>query len=140
MIPSSSFVNPTSLAHADTPRDIHPRGREHHRFAINSVPKNPKDMLKKRRVSPSQSFNATEDTPCRRANASHSGVIQITQTKPEQPDEEATYKEKLDLQLHETPISSRTFKQKSVSLSTMEDEYVSLTEAAKGIHLAKECN
>ncbi|GFU75339.1 retrovirus-related Pol polyprotein from transposon TNT 1-94 [Trichonephila clavipes] len=31
----------------------------------------------------------------------------------------------------ETPISSRTFKQKSVSLSTMEAEYVSLTEAAK---------
>ncbi|GFS52567.1 retrovirus-related Pol polyprotein from transposon TNT 1-94 [Trichonephila clavipes] len=30
-----------------------------------------------------------------------------------------------------TPISSRTFKQKSVSLSTMEAEYVSLTEAAK---------
>ncbi|GFU41114.1 retrovirus-related Pol polyprotein from transposon TNT 1-94 [Trichonephila clavipes] len=31
----------------------------------------------------------------------------------------------------ETPISWRTFKQKSVSLSTMEAEYVSLTEAAK---------
>ncbi|GFX08870.1 retrovirus-related Pol polyprotein from transposon TNT 1-94 [Trichonephila clavipes] len=30
-----------------------------------------------------------------------------------------------------TPISWRTFKQKSVSLSTMEAEYVSLTEAAK---------
>ncbi|GFW57313.1 retrovirus-related Pol polyprotein from transposon TNT 1-94 [Trichonephila clavipes] len=30
-----------------------------------------------------------------------------------------------------TPISSRTFKQKSVSPSTMEAEYVSLTEAAK---------
>ncbi|GFW65113.1 retrovirus-related Pol polyprotein from transposon RE1 [Trichonephila clavipes] len=42
--------------------------------------------------------------------------------------------------IDETPISSRTFKQKSVSLSTMEAEYVSLTEAAKGIHLAKECN
>ncbi|GFV26440.1 retrovirus-related Pol polyprotein from transposon TNT 1-94 [Trichonephila clavipes] len=33
--------------------------------------------------------------------------------------------------IDETPISSRTFKQKSVSLSTMEAEYVSLTEAAK---------
>ncbi|GFS86163.1 retrovirus-related Pol polyprotein from transposon TNT 1-94 [Trichonephila clavipes] len=32
--------------------------------------------------------------------------------------------------IDETPISSRTFKQKSVSLSTMEAEYVSLTEAA----------
>ncbi|GFT09744.1 retrovirus-related Pol polyprotein from transposon TNT 1-94 [Trichonephila clavipes] len=32
--------------------------------------------------------------------------------------------------IDETPISSRTFK-KSVSLSTMEAEYVSLTEAAK---------
>ncbi|GFW55546.1 retrovirus-related Pol polyprotein from transposon TNT 1-94 [Trichonephila clavipes] len=31
----------------------------------------------------------------------------------------------------ETPISWRTFKQKSVSLSTMKAEYVSLTEAAK---------
>ncbi|GFX54327.1 retrovirus-related Pol polyprotein from transposon TNT 1-94 [Trichonephila clavipes] len=31
----------------------------------------------------------------------------------------------------ETPISWRTFKQKSVSLSTMEAKYVSLTEAAK---------
>ncbi|GFX76249.1 retrovirus-related Pol polyprotein from transposon TNT 1-94 [Trichonephila clavipes] len=31
----------------------------------------------------------------------------------------------------ETPNSWRTFKQKSVSLSTMEAEYVSLTEAAK---------
>ncbi|GFW09404.1 hypothetical protein TNCV_3379931 [Trichonephila clavipes] len=40
--------------------------------------------------------------------------------------------------IDETPISWRTFKQKSVSLSTMEAEYVSLTEAAKGIHLAKE--
>ncbi|GFU90290.1 retrovirus-related Pol polyprotein from transposon RE1 [Trichonephila clavipes] len=39
--------------------------------------------------------------------------------------------------IDETPISSRTFKQKSVSLSTMEAEYVSLTEAAKN-HLAKE--
>ncbi|GFU91128.1 retrovirus-related Pol polyprotein from transposon TNT 1-94 [Trichonephila clavipes] len=90
----------------------------------------------------------------------HYGCWQfIIQTKPEQTDEEATYKEKLDLQLHsdfatnrddrvsmggfitfidETPISWRTFKQKSVSLSTMEAEYVSLTEAAKGIHLAKE--
>ncbi|GFW89523.1 retrovirus-related Pol polyprotein from transposon TNT 1-94 [Trichonephila clavipes] len=33
--------------------------------------------------------------------------------------------------IDETPISSRTFKQKSVSLSTMEAVYVSLTEAAK---------
>ncbi|GFW07447.1 retrovirus-related Pol polyprotein from transposon TNT 1-94 [Trichonephila clavipes] len=33
--------------------------------------------------------------------------------------------------IDETPISSRTFKQKSVSLSTMEAEYVSLIEAAK---------
>ncbi|GFW03332.1 retrovirus-related Pol polyprotein from transposon TNT 1-94 [Trichonephila clavipes] len=33
--------------------------------------------------------------------------------------------------IDETPISSRTFKKKSVSLSTMEAEYVSLTEAAK---------
>ncbi|GFT27201.1 retrovirus-related Pol polyprotein from transposon TNT 1-94 [Trichonephila clavipes] len=33
--------------------------------------------------------------------------------------------------IDETPISSRTFKQKSVSLSTMEAEYVSLTEEAK---------
>ncbi|GFX49283.1 retrovirus-related Pol polyprotein from transposon TNT 1-94 [Trichonephila clavipes] len=33
--------------------------------------------------------------------------------------------------IDETPISSRNFKQKSVSLSTMEAEYVSLTEAAK---------
>ncbi|GFW20457.1 retrovirus-related Pol polyprotein from transposon TNT 1-94 [Trichonephila clavipes] len=33
--------------------------------------------------------------------------------------------------IDETPILSRTFKQKSVSLSTMEAEYVSLTEAAK---------
>ncbi|GFX13389.1 retrovirus-related Pol polyprotein from transposon TNT 1-94 [Trichonephila clavipes] len=33
--------------------------------------------------------------------------------------------------IDETPISWRTFKQKSVSLSTMEVEYVSLTEAAK---------
>ncbi|GFW80821.1 retrovirus-related Pol polyprotein from transposon RE1 [Trichonephila clavipes] len=33
--------------------------------------------------------------------------------------------------IDETPISSRTFKQKSVSLSTMEAEYVSLAEAAK---------
>ncbi|GFV88379.1 retrovirus-related Pol polyprotein from transposon TNT 1-94 [Trichonephila clavipes] len=33
--------------------------------------------------------------------------------------------------IDETPISSRTFKQKSVSLSTIEAEYVSLTEAAK---------
>ncbi|GFT18660.1 retrovirus-related Pol polyprotein from transposon TNT 1-94 [Trichonephila clavipes] len=33
--------------------------------------------------------------------------------------------------IDETPISSRTFKQKSVSLSTMEAESVSLTEAAK---------
>ncbi|GFT76317.1 retrovirus-related Pol polyprotein from transposon TNT 1-94 [Trichonephila clavipes] len=33
--------------------------------------------------------------------------------------------------IDETPISSRTFKQNSVSLSTMEAEYVSLTEAAK---------
>ncbi|GFW43409.1 retrovirus-related Pol polyprotein from transposon TNT 1-94 [Trichonephila clavipes] len=33
--------------------------------------------------------------------------------------------------IDETPISSRTFKQKSVSLSTMEAEYISLTEAAK---------
>ncbi|GFT27437.1 retrovirus-related Pol polyprotein from transposon TNT 1-94 [Trichonephila clavipes] len=33
--------------------------------------------------------------------------------------------------IDETPISSRTFKQKSVSLSTMEAEYVSVTEAAK---------
>ncbi|GFV20422.1 retrovirus-related Pol polyprotein from transposon TNT 1-94 [Trichonephila clavipes] len=33
--------------------------------------------------------------------------------------------------IDETPISWRTFKQKSVSLSTMEAEYVSLTEAAK---------
>ncbi|GFW80674.1 retrovirus-related Pol polyprotein from transposon RE1 [Trichonephila clavipes] len=41
--------------------------------------------------------------------------------------------------IDETPISWRTFKQKSVSLSTMEAEYVSLTEAAKGIHLVKEC-
>ncbi|GFU97574.1 retrovirus-related Pol polyprotein from transposon TNT 1-94 [Trichonephila clavipes] len=32
------------------------------------------------------------------------------------------------------------FQAKSVSLSTMEAEYVSLTEAAKGIHLAKERN
>ncbi|GFY18451.1 retrovirus-related Pol polyprotein from transposon TNT 1-94 [Trichonephila clavipes] len=32
--------------------------------------------------------------------------------------------------IDETPISWRTFKQKSVSLSTMEAEYVSLTEAA----------
>ncbi|GFU65260.1 hypothetical protein TNCV_2134651 [Trichonephila clavipes] len=74
----------------------------------------------------------------------HYGCWQfIVQTKPEQPDEEATYKGKLDLQLHtdfatnrddrvsmggfitfidETPISWRTFKQKSVSLSTMEAE------------------
>ncbi|GFV66044.1 retrovirus-related Pol polyprotein from transposon TNT 1-94 [Trichonephila clavipes] len=33
--------------------------------------------------------------------------------------------------IDETPISSRIFKQKSVSLSTMEAEYVSLTEAAR---------
>ncbi|GFS47404.1 retrovirus-related Pol polyprotein from transposon TNT 1-94 [Trichonephila clavipes] len=33
--------------------------------------------------------------------------------------------------IDETPISWRTFKQKSVSLSTMEAEYISLTEAAK---------
>ncbi|GFT05485.1 retrovirus-related Pol polyprotein from transposon TNT 1-94 [Trichonephila clavipes] len=33
--------------------------------------------------------------------------------------------------IDETPISWRTFKQNSVSLSTMEAEYVSLTEAAK---------
>ncbi|GFX54861.1 retrovirus-related Pol polyprotein from transposon TNT 1-94 [Trichonephila clavipes] len=33
--------------------------------------------------------------------------------------------------IDETPISWQTFKQKSVSLSTMEAEYVSLTEAAK---------
>ncbi|GFW34367.1 retrovirus-related Pol polyprotein from transposon TNT 1-94 [Trichonephila clavipes] len=33
--------------------------------------------------------------------------------------------------IDKTPISWRTFKQKSVSLSTMEAEYVSLTEAAK---------
>ncbi|GFW92242.1 retrovirus-related Pol polyprotein from transposon TNT 1-94 [Trichonephila clavipes] len=33
--------------------------------------------------------------------------------------------------IDETPISSRIFKQKSVSLLTMEAEYVSLTEAAK---------
>ncbi|GFT99701.1 retrovirus-related Pol polyprotein from transposon TNT 1-94 [Trichonephila clavipes] len=33
--------------------------------------------------------------------------------------------------IDETPISSRIFKQKSVSLSTMEAEYVSLTEATK---------
>lgn len=33
--------------------------------------------------------------------------------------------------IDETPISWRTFKQKSVSLSTMEAEYVALTEAAK---------
>ncbi|GFU70063.1 retrovirus-related Pol polyprotein from transposon TNT 1-94 [Trichonephila clavipes] len=33
--------------------------------------------------------------------------------------------------IDENPISSRIFKQKSVSLSTMEAEYVSLTEAAK---------
>ncbi|GFW82270.1 retrovirus-related Pol polyprotein from transposon TNT 1-94 [Trichonephila clavipes] len=33
--------------------------------------------------------------------------------------------------IDETPISWRTFKQKSVSLSTMKAEYVSLTEAAK---------
>ncbi|GFX52772.1 retrovirus-related Pol polyprotein from transposon TNT 1-94 [Trichonephila clavipes] len=33
--------------------------------------------------------------------------------------------------IDETPISWRTVKQKSVSLSTMEAEYVSLTEAAK---------
>ncbi|GFT08599.1 retrovirus-related Pol polyprotein from transposon TNT 1-94 [Trichonephila clavipes] len=33
--------------------------------------------------------------------------------------------------IDETPISSRTFKQKSVSLSTMEAVYVCLTEAAK---------
>ncbi|GFT49027.1 retrovirus-related Pol polyprotein from transposon TNT 1-94 [Trichonephila clavipes] len=33
--------------------------------------------------------------------------------------------------IDETPISWRTFKQKSVSLLTMEAEYVSLTEAAK---------
>ncbi|GFX65293.1 retrovirus-related Pol polyprotein from transposon TNT 1-94 [Trichonephila clavipes] len=33
--------------------------------------------------------------------------------------------------IDETPISWRTFKQKSVSLSTMDAEYVSLTEAAK---------
>ncbi|GFX99632.1 retrovirus-related Pol polyprotein from transposon TNT 1-94 [Trichonephila clavipes] len=33
--------------------------------------------------------------------------------------------------IDETPISWRTFQQKSVSLSTMEAEYVSLTEAAK---------
>ncbi|GFW87476.1 retrovirus-related Pol polyprotein from transposon TNT 1-94 [Trichonephila clavipes] len=33
--------------------------------------------------------------------------------------------------IDETPISWRTFKQKSVSLSTMEAEYVSLTETAK---------
>ncbi|GFY09764.1 retrovirus-related Pol polyprotein from transposon TNT 1-94 [Trichonephila clavipes] len=33
--------------------------------------------------------------------------------------------------IDETPISWRTFKQKSVSLSTMEAEYVNLTEAAK---------
>ncbi|GFW33843.1 retrovirus-related Pol polyprotein from transposon RE1 [Trichonephila clavipes] len=33
--------------------------------------------------------------------------------------------------IDETPISWRTFKQKSVSLSTMEAEYVSLTEGAK---------
>ncbi|GFX34793.1 retrovirus-related Pol polyprotein from transposon TNT 1-94 [Trichonephila clavipes] len=33
--------------------------------------------------------------------------------------------------IDESPISWRTFKQKSVSLSTMEAEYVSLTEAAK---------
>ncbi|GFX59471.1 retrovirus-related Pol polyprotein from transposon TNT 1-94 [Trichonephila clavipes] len=33
--------------------------------------------------------------------------------------------------IDETPISWRTFKQKSVILSTMEAEYVSLTEAAK---------
>ncbi|GFU35482.1 retrovirus-related Pol polyprotein from transposon TNT 1-94 [Trichonephila clavipes] len=33
--------------------------------------------------------------------------------------------------IDETPISSRTFKQNPVSLSTMEAEYVSLTEAAK---------
>ncbi|GFS99962.1 retrovirus-related Pol polyprotein from transposon TNT 1-94 [Trichonephila clavipes] len=33
--------------------------------------------------------------------------------------------------IDETPISWRTFKQKSVSLSTMEAQYVSLTEAAK---------
>ncbi|GFX21054.1 uncharacterized protein TNCV_4882861 [Trichonephila clavipes] len=26
MFPSSSFVNPTPLANADTPRDIHPKG------------------------------------------------------------------------------------------------------------------
>ncbi|GFS99797.1 retrovirus-related Pol polyprotein from transposon TNT 1-94 [Trichonephila clavipes] len=35
--------------------------------------------------------------------------------------------------IDESPISCRTFKQKSVSLSTMEAEYVSLTEAAKEI-------
>ncbi|GBM85727.1 Retrovirus-related Pol polyprotein from transposon RE1 [Araneus ventricosus] len=33
--------------------------------------------------------------------------------------------------IDETPISWRTFKQKSVSLSTMEAEYVTLTEAEK---------
>ncbi|GFW96554.1 retrovirus-related Pol polyprotein from transposon RE1 [Trichonephila clavipes] len=33
--------------------------------------------------------------------------------------------------IDETPISWQTFKQKSISLSTMEAEYVSLTEAAK---------
>jgi hypothetical protein len=33
--------------------------------------------------------------------------------------------------LDETPISWRTFKQKCISLSTMESEYVTLTEAAK---------
>ncbi|GFV12021.1 hypothetical protein TNCV_669521 [Trichonephila clavipes] len=29
MFPSSSFVNPTPLAHTDTPRDNHPRGDYH---------------------------------------------------------------------------------------------------------------
>ncbi|GFS94037.1 hypothetical protein TNCV_2573661 [Trichonephila clavipes] len=33
MMPSSSFVNPTALAHADSTRDILPGGRRHHKVA-----------------------------------------------------------------------------------------------------------
>ncbi|GFW89597.1 retrovirus-related Pol polyprotein from transposon TNT 1-94 [Trichonephila clavipes] len=50
----------------------------------------------------------------------------------------------LILMIHNVPISWRTFKHKCVSLSTMEAEYISLTEAAKEIiwiqNVINECN
>ncbi|GFU49240.1 retrovirus-related Pol polyprotein from transposon TNT 1-94 [Trichonephila clavipes] len=50
----------------------------------------------------------------------------------------------LILMMHNVPISWRTFKHKCVSLSTMEAEYISLTEAAKEIiwiqNVINECN